>query len=125
MSIHVAGVTLDRTTVPLWAGVLGSPLLWALQFQVTYMLVPWTCTHRNAWLIPLIHIVSFVISVICGVLCWLHWRRLGSTMPESQEEELIARTKFLAVLGLMTAALFSLLILAHAVPSFYLDPCWA
>ena len=125
MSIHIAGVEVDRGTIPLWAGVLGSPLLWAVQFQLTYMLVPWCCTHHNRWLIPLIHLVFLLITLACGVLCLGHWRELGMEMPRSQEVEQLARRKFLAVLGLMSASLFSLLIIAHTVPSFFLDPCWA
>ena len=85
MSIHIAGVEVDRGTIPLWAGVLGSPLLWAVQFQLTYMLVPWCCTHHNRWLIPLIHLVFLLITLACGVLCLGHWRELGMEMPRSQD----------------------------------------
>ena len=124
-SIHVAGVDVDRGAIPLYAGLLGSPILWAVQFQLTYMLVPWVCTHRNGWLLPLIHLVFFALSVVCGVLSWREWKRVGTSMPQSEEYERVARTKFLGALGLMSVALFSLLILAQTVTSFFLDPCWA
>jgi hypothetical protein len=124
-SIHVAGVNVDRGAIPLYAGLLGAPLLWAIQFQLTYMLVPWACTHRNHWLLPLIHLVFFFLSIACGVLSWREWRRVGATPPQSQEEERVARTKFLGALGLMSVALFALLILAQTLTSFFLDPCWA
>ena len=123
-SIHVAGVDVDRGTIPLYAGLLGSPILWVVQFQLSYMLVPWVCTHRNVWLIPLVHAVFFIASVALGVLSWREWRRVGTSTPESQEEEQTARTRFLGAMGVMSASLFSLLILSHAVPSFFLDPCW-
>jgi hypothetical protein len=123
-SIHIAGVDVDRGTIPLYAGLLGAPILWAVQFQLSYMLVPWSCTHRNAWLIPLVHVVFFIASVALGVLSWREWRRVGTSTPETQEQEQIARTRFLGAMGVMSAALFSLLILSHAVPSFFLDPCW-
>ena len=124
-SIHVAGVDVDRGTIPLYAGLLGAPILWAIQFQLTYMLVPWVCTHRNGWLLPFIHLVFFALTLAAGVLSWREWKRVGATLPESQEEERLARTKFLGALGLMSVALFALLILAQTVTSFFLDPCWA
>ena len=122
--IHVAGVNVDRGAIPLYAGLLGSPLLWAIQFQLSYMLVPWVCTHRNAWLLPLVHLVFFTLSIVCGALSWREWRRVGTSLPHSEEEDVVARTKFLGALGLMSVALFSLLILAQTVTSFFLDPCW-
>ena len=125
MSVHIAGVEVDRGTVPLWSGVLGAPLIWAVQFQLSYMLVPWTCTHRNFWLLPLIHIVAFILDALCGLLSWQTWRRVGVTMSRSREVEFTARQKFLASLGLMNSALFCLVILAHLASSFFLDPCWA
>jgi hypothetical protein len=124
-TIHVAGVDVDRGAIPLYTGFLGAPILWAMQFQLSYMLVPWVCTHRNAWLLPTVHLAFFLLSAITGVLSWREWRRVGATPPSSQEQETIARTKFLGAMGLMSAALFSLVILAQAVASFFLDPCWA
>jgi hypothetical protein len=125
MSLHIAGVEVDRGTIPMWAGVIGAPLLWAVQFQLSYMLVPWACTHRNVWIIPVVHIVFLALAIYCGVLSWREWRRIGTTMARSKEEEFTARYKFLSALGLMNSALFCLVILAHLTSSFFLDPCWA
>lgn len=125
MSIHVVGVEIERGTIPLYAGLLGAPILWGIQFQLTFMLVPWVCTNRNGWLLPAIHLVFFALMVVGGALSWREWKRVGAELPASKEEERLARTKFLGALGLMSVALFSLLILAQTVTSFFFDPCWA
>ena len=123
MTIRMADLRSAEGTISLWAGVLGSPIAWAIQFELTYMLVPWVCTHHNRWLLPLLHIAFLALSVLGGVVSWRDWQRVGQTMPHSQDEETVGRTRFLAALGVMSAALFSLLIVAQLAASFFLDPC--
>jgi hypothetical protein len=64
------------------------------------------------------------ISLICGVACFMEWRQVGGGSAEGSAGGPTERSRFLAVVGLMVSAMFSLLILAQGTASFFLNPCW-
>lgn len=108
----------------MWAGVFSGPVAWAIQFQISYTLAPFICNHR--WLALCSHLVTVVLLVAAVGGGWLahgHWRQLGGGWPKGGDAGTEGRTRFLSVVGMMTSALFSLLILAQWAASFFLDPC--
>src|SRR5688500_4006759 len=113
----IAGVTPDRGSLPVWAGIIGAPLLWALHFQVAYAMVPWICTTQRYWVAHVFTVACVAISIWFTWLCWREWRGVA-------EPDLAGRSRFLAAVGTMSAALFTLLIAAGHIPIFILSPCW-
>jgi hypothetical protein len=57
-----------------------------------------------------------------GGLAWRDWRSTGGG-PAGDGEGAIPRTRFVTVLGMMTSALFALIIVAQWIPTFILGPC--
>jgi len=120
-------------TGPLWFGVLGAPAAWGAQLQTTYALVPWICQHRDHhYLLHLTTIVFVVIGIVCGLICWRYIHppgRVGSDAPSSppgtgsEQGGTPGLTYFLAMLGLLTSGLFSLVIIAQGVAAFFIEPC--
>ena len=121
---HWAGAASDRGSIPVWAGILGAPLLWGVHFQVAYAMVPWICTTQRYWVAHLFTVACVLLSVWFTWLCWREWRYVGGGRPSSDEPPVEGRTRFVAVVGLMSAALFTLLIAAGHVPIFFFSPCW-
>ena len=69
-------------------------------------------------------IVCLALSLWFTWLCWREWRHIGGGSPSSSEPPGEGRTRFAAVVGLMSAALFTLLIAAGHIPIFFFSPCW-
>ena len=112
------------SSIGLWAGMLGAPAAWATQLQVSYAFVPWTCLHGHRWVLHVSTGFFVAISLICGVACFMEWRQVGGGSAEGSAGGPTERSRFLAVVGLMVSAMFSLLILAQGTASFFLNPCW-
>src|SRR4051812_10241064 len=111
-------------TVSLWAGVLGSPALWGIHMQLDYALVPTLCGHGgHLWVLHVLAGVFAVLSAFTFVLCWREWHAMGASTQDDAVGG-AGRTIFLSALGMMTAALFTLVIIAQGIASFFINPCW-
>jgi hypothetical protein len=107
----------------LWIGVLGPPAVWGLQMQINYALVPRLCRTDAYWLTHLCSGAALVLAAVATLLAWREFRRLRDEEPGARGDQWAAWPRFMAVLGLMTGTLFCLLIVAQALPSFFINPC--
>jgi hypothetical protein len=123
-------VTADpRTDVPdarqirnLFIGVLMPPIVFLLDLEVAYALVPAACSTHNRLPVHLVHLACLLLVLFGWSTAWRCWRATGSTWP-AEEGGPVARSRFLAGVGVLMGALFALVILAMWLPSFILDPC--
>ena len=121
---RATGAVADRGAIPVWAGFIGAPLLWMSHLTLTYMLVPWVCTTQKHWVGHLVTLLFAAGGVWFCYLCWREWRHVGGGEPGSGEDPPVGRTRFAAVIGLLSSALFTLIIIAEHIPAFILNPCW-
>jgi len=114
-----------RGKMALWAGVLGGAVVWSLQMQIGYALSRFSSEHR--WLTVMHHLVSLLAvagAAWCTWLAWREWQRLGGGEPGGSEPGLTGRSRFLALLGVITSGLFTVVIIAQWVPVFFISPDW-
>jgi hypothetical protein len=109
-----------RENLALWIGILGTPLLWLVQFQINYMLVPWACATGHRW--PL-HATTALFLVLAAIPIYVARRCQQASGSGQRETSGDGRRRFMAVLGLYSSTLFFLVIVAQGIPSFILDPC--
>lgn len=111
-----------RQNMLLWIAVLGSAVVWFLQLQTSYSLVLYACAAGAMWSI---HAASVLFLVLAAVPGWIGWQQWSAESARDGERESAGggRRRFMALLGLMLTALFVLLIIAQAIPSFFFDPC--
>ena len=111
------------TSISLWAGALGAPAIWALQLFVSYAMVPWTSheVHR-LWILHALTGVFALLSVGCLALCIMEWIRIGRGWPRGSVDGVTERTRFLAVLGILSSALFTWVILVQGIAGFIINP---
>jgi hypothetical protein len=57
-----------------------------------------------------------------GLVANLTWKHLGHERPE-KARGVLARSRFMAVAGLLSSTMFCLVIVAQAIPSFILNAC--
>lgn len=105
----------------LWGGVMLAPAAFLLNLQITYAVVTLNCSDAEPWL-HLSSLATLLLALGGGWLAWREWRRTGEGWP-GDGEGAVPRSRFLAVLGLLSSSLFALVILAQWLPVLVLGPC--
>ena len=106
----------------LWTGLLAGPIIWLMQFQTNYTLVPWACRSGEHFLIYIVVAVALLLVAGAGFLSWRSWQETGRDWPD-EEAGVRPRSRFMAVMGLITSAFFFLVIVAQAVANLFFAPC--
>ncbi len=111
-----------RHTLAQWFGVLAAPLAMLGNLQAQYALVPWACYNGARWALHVPPAVFLMISAAAAILALGEWRRSGGGEPGS-ESGVVARTRFLGVLGVATSVFFGVIIAAMWAADIFLDTC--
>jgi hypothetical protein len=90
--------------------------------QANYVLVSLTCQQGSRWPLYLVTLLALLLTLAAGFGSWRARAKVnGSYSDDGGSPPSVAR--FMAVLGIMTSALFSLVIIAQAVPGFIFRGC--
>jgi hypothetical protein len=109
-------------TASLWCGILVPPLSFGTDEVLSYAVVGHACSTGHFYVLHIISAVAVISCLFAGLLAWHDYLRV----PQSVDDEggsPIARARFMAMLGLTSALLFTIAIIAEAVPRFILSPC--
>ena len=105
----------------MWIGLLGAPFVWLMQMQALYLLAVWICRGGKS-LLYLTTLIALALVACVWFIAWRSWQRTGHNWP-GDEGGVLPRSRFMAVLGVLTSALFFLLILAQGIANFFFHPC--
>ncbi|MGH7510048.1 MAG: hypothetical protein ACREMZ_11330 [Gemmatimonadales bacterium] len=86
--------------------------------EVAYLLVPRACRTGNLLPVHLTHLATLLLALTGGAVAWRQWQRWGAS-----EDGRAGVAGFLAGLGLLVSAAFTLVSVALWLPSFVLSPC--
>jgi hypothetical protein len=109
-------VSFDRWHLAALFGVIvGAPMVWLVLLETNYALAYAACADRsNAWLhVP--SAIALVATAAIAAIAVVVWHRARG------EER--APLGFLALVSLMSAGLFLVVIFATVIPPFILHPC--
>ena len=106
----------------LWTGVLLAPVVWATQMEINYLLVPYACMTGHRVALYLVTLAALILAAAGGFIAWRNWQEAGREWPDDAGDAR-TRSRFMAVLGLLTSSMFFLVILAQGIPDFILHPC--
>ena len=129
-----------RRRVSPWAigvGVCAAPSIWAIQLLTDVSLSGHACGPRNtlqsqsSWLgLPVvlltINVVAVALCLAAAFVAWGSWRATRNERPGSGHHVLESgdgRTRFLALVGLMTSVLFGAAIILESVNFFVVPSC--
>ena len=114
----------DRWLSPpaLWAGILAGPLAWAVDLTVSYAVVKPVCRSRLDAVLHGIPVGCLAVVLGGAAMSWLAFRQTSADAP-SDGGRPRDRARFMAILGLACAALFTLQIVAGAIPGWVIDAC--
>ena len=103
------------------AGVFAGPIAWLTDTQFNYAAVPWVCAHQVP-LIPLFALAMAAISLVGG---FLSWRGYASAAPTPVPDSTGAGRphRFVALMGIAIALLFTIVILLHGAAGLVFHGC--
>lgn len=105
-------------------GVLLPPVATLAGMQVAYAVVDATCRtgHREVPAVHIVRLATLLIVLGAGYLAWREWRSVGVEHPGDGGDR-GTRTRFTAWIGVFSAGLFSLVVIAQWLPAFFLSAC--
>lgn len=106
----------------LWGGVLAGPLAWALSQQVAYLFVTLDCSYAKRLAVWPLMVGTIVLAAVGARVSWRNWQRVGQEEPD-EGGGAIARSRFLAFVGLLLSIFSGLVILAEWLPVFFYRQC--
>jgi hypothetical protein len=102
------------------AGLFAGPTAWAISTQANYALVPWVCAHK----LPVIPVVAALLVALSLFGGFLSWRAFSNAAPAPQNESEGGRPhRFVAVMGVMMAALFAVIIVMQGAAGIMFEGC--
>jgi hypothetical protein len=110
-----------RASLALWLGLLGPPAVWLIAFEIKYSLAaaPVNSVKHSALIVAGLAALAIIAGL--GLLSWREWR-LASASPLDRYAGVVARIRFMALLGMMTSALFLLATAAQVLAPFFIAP---
>jgi hypothetical protein len=108
--------------VLLWLGLLVPIAAWVLHQQISYLLAYWVCGGGSSAVLHLWALAMLGVALLGGYLSFKSWRDSGKGWTDDGGS-VQDWARFMALGGLMAAALFGLAIIAQWLPVFYVDPC--
>ena len=110
----------------LWFGILAGPVAWTLQLAISYPLAQLSCHAGYRSQHPLtLQVVAGAALMMIAFGALTAWNALqAAPAPASTDGgRSIDRARFMAMLGLLFAALFTLVVIATAIPTWILHAC--
>lgn len=121
----------------LWLSVLAAPLAWVAHLLVNYAIADHACSALaggtgsafaggQLTTMLLIDLAAILFSVAAGYIAVEHWRNSQSERGGGMQHLVHSgegRTRFLAMCGILTSALFATAVLIDAIGTILGPPC--
>ena len=105
----------------LWASVLLGPIAALLGLELAYALTERACATGDMTLVHISLLVCLAAALTAAVLGWKEGRRWADVPATAGGRE--ARSRFLAMLGLIAGAFSTLVVIAQWSATLFLHPC--
>lgn len=114
----------ERATTPkaLWLLVVAAPIIVAIEMQTNYVLVRQACSAQRNLALYAVIVVAILLTVATGLIALALWRVEGIIWP-TEETDLPARVRFIAVLGMLSSGMSLLVLIAQGIATVLFNPC--
>lgn len=106
--------------LPLWFGILGPPVFWAMRISASYVMVPFVCEYGGVLVLHGVTVAALAGATAAGLVAWGTWRGSRSATPRPARGE---RARFMGLIGVLSAGFFFAVIVAESLANFIVDPC--
>ena len=108
-------------SLALWFGMLGGPAAAFLNVALSYPVVDRACIAQSATVIHVLMGTFVLVAAIAGATSWWFRSRAGSWSDDAGG--VLARSRFMATVGLLTSAISVVAILMQWIPVFFIGAC--
>lgn len=108
-------------SLALWFGMLGGPSAAFLNVLFSYQVVNRACIARSSIAIHVFMGTFVLIAAIAGAISWRFRARAGSWPDDAGG--MVARSRFMATVGLLTSAFAIVAVLMQWIPVFFIGAC--
>jgi hypothetical protein len=99
-----------------WAGWIAGPIGWAVHQQVSSMVNYWDCTVGRPWLVIELGLACALMVVMGGAVSWRGLRSAGRADGSGNG-------RFIAIMGLLTAGIFLVAVIAQTMAGLAFTGC--
>ena len=122
-SVEAKTKTVDKgNAFRLWIGMLLPPVAWAIQLQSLYLTSEYGCHTSDFMWNHVVVVAALALSLLGGAIAWREWLKSGASV-DAESADRVSRSRFMALLGILTASLFTVLIFAQWLPTLMGVPC--
>ncbi len=111
-----------RGLLSLSLGLLLAPTVALINQELIYTADTWACGHGMGGTIHIVPALCLIVTIGATISAYRNWRAVGGGLEE-EAATVSARTRFLALLGILSSAFASLVILAQWAAVFVFNPC--
>ena len=90
--------------------------------SISYALVSFECYGGSKLSLYLIAIVALVLTTLGGLISLVNWRKVGKGRGHDFDGD-TTRSRFMAVLGMLSSGMFFVVIVAQGLATLVLHPC--
>lgn len=106
----------------LWMPIIGPMVAALVMLEAAYALVGSACRRETRWFLHLVPAAMLLTSLGLTLLAARIWRERGRDW-ETQAGSRDTRTRFMAIVGILSGASASLVIIAEWTAIFFHNPC--
>lgn len=110
------------TAFRLWIGMLLPPVAWAIQLQAMWLTSEYGCETSDFMWNHVVSITGLVVSAVGTFVAYSEYRKWAPA-GDNARFELGSRRRFMAMVGVMSGALFTVVIFAQWLPTLLGVPC--
>ena len=110
-----------RAATAQMAGLVLAPLAFGADLLISYMLVQHSCSTGHYYVLHVISAVCFLVALGGAFIAWQQYQLAKGGSDEGGTP--LDRSHFLGLLGTCFSLFIALVIIANAVPRFFLSPC--
>jgi hypothetical protein len=110
-----------KVSMALWFGLLGGPAAGLANVMVGYPAVGSACTGNSTVVLHLLTAVFLVMAMVAGLVSWR--LRLRAGKRPSAAGGPLPRSRFMATVGILTAAVSAFGIILQWIPIFFISAC--
>jgi hypothetical protein len=110
-----------RTSIALWFGMLGGPTAGFFNILLNYQAVDRACVTNSPATIHILTLICLALALLAGFTSW----RLRSDAGRWPDDAggMLARSRFMTTVGLLTSAVATVGIVMQWIPVFFLGAC--
>jgi hypothetical protein len=105
----------EREDVLLWLFAFTPVLAWTAAQQLSFLATRSICATGQRWVLYLVEGPAFAAAAAAGAASWTKWKGLADVTP--------TRRRFMALCGVLLAAICAISILSLMIPAAVHRPC--